>query len=290
MHRLTNAFSQILDKVGDLLMDRASRTDVRDEQQLFLDARGTLKGERPALMEEFERQLRTLIDERIAGKTVAKADFSKVDAKNLTLVDTSSMDESVLNGNITRVVENACHDELLMLNRGMGQLLGNPELSTDANPWSPATIVDAFSQAVQSLKVERRIKFQIMKDLNQAPLAGIASIYADLNSHLLKLNVVPGNSRLKDTGDGVLSSCAKSDTRSSSSSHRNSSSAGSRRSALRLRSRRSTYCSHSRVRSPACFASRSGRSANLANRRSSARRYRGRCSSCAHGVALINPG
>ncbi len=195
VHRLTNAFSQILDKVSDLLMDRASRTDVRDEQQLFLDARGTLKGERPALMEEFERQLRSLIDERIAGKAVAKADFSKADAKNLTLVDTTSMDESVLNGNITRVVENACHEELLMLNRGMGHLLGNPELSTDANPWSPATIVDAFSQAVQSLKAERRIKFQIMKDLNQAPLAGIASIYADLNSHLLKLNVVPGISR-----------------------------------------------------------------------------------------------
>lgn len=195
VHRLTNAFSQILDKISDLLMDRASRTDVRDEQQLFLDARGTLKGERPALMEEFERQLRSLIDERIAGKAVAKADFSKADATNLTLVDTSSMDESVLNGNITRVVENACHDELLMLNRGMGHLLGNPQLSTDANPWAPATIVDAFSQAVQSLKAERRIKFQIMKDLNQAPLASIASIYADLNSHLLKLNVVPGISR-----------------------------------------------------------------------------------------------
>ena len=195
VHRLTNAFSQILDKVSDLLMDRASRSDVRDEQQLFLDARGTLKGERPALMEEFERQLRSLIDERIAGKAVPKADFSKVDGTNLTLVDTSSMDETVLNGNITRVVENACHDELLKLNRGMGHLLGNPDLSTDANPWAPATIVDAFSQAVQSLKAERRIKFQIMKDLNQAPLAGIASIYADLNSHLLKLNIVPGISR-----------------------------------------------------------------------------------------------
>ena len=36
---------------------------------MFLDARGTLKGERPALMAEFERQLRKLIDERMAGPT-----------------------------------------------------------------------------------------------------------------------------------------------------------------------------------------------------------------------------
>ncbi|MEP7276063.1 MAG: DUF1631 domain-containing protein [Betaproteobacteria bacterium] len=193
--RLTTAFSQILDKVGDMLMDRASRSDVREDQQLFLDARGTLKGERPALMAEFEAQLRTLIDERIAGKASVNEEFSKADTRNLALVETTSMDESVLNGNITRVVENACHEELLVLNRGMGHLLGKPDLSTDANPLSPSTIVDAFAHAVQSLKAERRIKFQIMKDLNQAQLGGIATIYADVNAHLTRLNLVPAISR-----------------------------------------------------------------------------------------------
>jgi len=193
--RLTAAFSQILDKVGDMLMDRASRSDVRDEQQLYLDARGTLRGERPALMAEFERQLRTLINDRIAGKATVAAEFSKADTRNLTLVDTTAMDESVLNGNITRVVENACHEELLVLNRGMGHLLGKPDLSTDANPMSPSTIIDAFAHAVQSLKAERKIKFQIMKDLNQAPLGGIATIYADVNAHLTRLNLVPAISK-----------------------------------------------------------------------------------------------
>ncbi len=193
--RLTTSFSQILDKVADTLMDRASRSDVRDDQQLFLDARGTLKGDRPALMAEFEKQLRTLIDERIAGKASVNEEFSKADTRNLTLVDTSSMDESVLNGNITRVLENACHEELLVLNRGMGHLLGKPDLSTDANPLSPSTIIDAFAHAVQSLKAERRIKFQIMKDVNQAPLGGIATIYADVNAHLTRLNLVPAIGR-----------------------------------------------------------------------------------------------
>ena len=193
--RLTAAFSQILDKVGDMLMERASRSDVRDEQQLYLDARGTLRGERPALMAEFERQLRTLINDRIAGKAADAEEFSKADTRNLTLIDTTAMDESVLNGNITRVVENACHDELLVLNRGMGHLLGKPDLATDANPLSPSTIVDAFAHAVQSLKAERKIKFQIMKDLNQAPLGGIATIYADVNAHLTRLNLVPAISK-----------------------------------------------------------------------------------------------
>ena len=193
--RLTTAFAQILDRVGDLLMDRAGKTDVREDQQMFLDARGSLMAERPALMAEFERQLRKIIDERVAGKTEPKADFSKVDASKLTLVETVSMDEAVLTGNITRVVENLCHDELSTLNRGVGYLLGKPDLPTEGNPLGPATIVGAFTRAVNTLKTDRKIKFQIMKDLNQAQLGEINTIYAYLNEHLTRLNMMPSQSR-----------------------------------------------------------------------------------------------
>ncbi len=193
--RLTISFAQMMDRVGELLMDRANKSDVREEQQLYLDARHALKGERPALMAEFERQLRRSINDRIAGKTADKVDFSKADAANLTLVETSSMDESVLTGNITRIVENLSHDELLTLNRGLGYLLGRPDLGTDANPISPAAIVEAFAEALKTVKTDRRIKFQILKELNQAPMGDIGVIYAELNQHLAKLKVIPAAMR-----------------------------------------------------------------------------------------------
>jgi len=183
----------MLDRVGDLLMDRASLSDVREDQQLFLDARGALKSERAGLMAEFERQLRRQIDDKIAGKDEDKEHFAtvKVDPAKLTLVENASMDESVLTGNITRVVENLCHDELLTLNRGLGHLLGRPDLETNANPMSPGMIVDAFSLALKTVNTDRRVKFQIMKELNQTSLGNIAAIYADLNAHLLQLHVIP---------------------------------------------------------------------------------------------------
>jgi len=185
------SFAQMMDRVGELLMDRANKSDVREEQQLFLDARLTLKGERPALMAEFERQLRRMINDRIAGRTAEKADFSKADTANLALVETSSMDESVLIGNITRIVENLSYDELQALNRGLGHLLGRPDLETDSNPLAPAAIVDAFAEALKTVKADRRVKFQILKELNQAPMGDIAAIYGELNQHLAKANVVP---------------------------------------------------------------------------------------------------
>jgi hypothetical protein len=195
VHRLLLSFSSVLDRVGDVLMDRASKTDIRDEQQMFLDARQALKTERANLMADFEKKLRRMIDDRVAGREEAKADFSKIDSTMLTLVDTSSMDESVITGNIIRVVENLCHDELISLNRGIGYLIGRPDLETADNPLAPATIVHAFSDALKGVKTENRIKFQILKELNQAPLADVNAIYADLNRHLTNLRVMPSASR-----------------------------------------------------------------------------------------------
>ncbi|HET9337850.1 MAG TPA: DUF1631 domain-containing protein [Casimicrobiaceae bacterium] len=195
VHRLMLAFSSMLDRVGDLLMDRAGRTDVRDEQSLYLDARALLKTERSSLMAEFEQRLRRRVDDRIAGREDPKADFATVDSTKLTLVDTSAMDESVVTGNITRIVENACHDELAVLNRGFGHLLGRPDLETADNPIAPATIVDSFTDALRQVKTESRIKFQILKELNQASLGDIASIYGDINRHLANLRVMPSAAR-----------------------------------------------------------------------------------------------
>src|SRR5450755_1936788 len=191
IHRLLLSFTSMLDRVGDLLMARAERSDVREEQTLCLDARGVLVKERDKLMSEFERNLRKLVDERMSGKVAPKEHFAQVEVKKLTLVDTSAMDESVLSGNIIRVVENQCESELRELNRGVGFLLGRPDLETGANPLAPTTIVEAFTRALRGIGGDDRIKLTILKELNQTSLGDINAIYADLNRHLEGLKILP---------------------------------------------------------------------------------------------------
>src|SRR5450755_4086950 len=96
IHRLLLSFTSLLDRVGDLLMARADRSDVREEQTLCLDSRAVLVKERTRLMADFEQNLRKLVDQRMSGKTEVKEHFSQVEVKKPTLVDTSAMDESVL--------------------------------------------------------------------------------------------------------------------------------------------------------------------------------------------------
>ncbi len=195
IHRLLLSFGGMLERVGEMLMDRASRTDVRDEQVVYLEARDAIQQGRSGVLNEFERRLRARVNDRIAGKVEAKADFSKLEADKLTLVDTDAMDEAVVTGNITRGIENLCHDELQMLNRGVGHLLGLPELDTGHNPFAPAAIIEAFTDALHTLKAEPRAKFAILKELNQASLAEINGVYADLNKHLQNMHVMPAGVR-----------------------------------------------------------------------------------------------
>src|ERR1700687_5420309 len=191
IHRLLLSFTSLLDRVGDLLLARADRSDIREEQTLCLDSRAVLLKERTTLMADFERNLRKLVDQRMSGKTEVKEHFSQVEVKKLTLVDTSAMDESVLSSNIIRVVENQCESELRELNRGVGFLLGRPDLETDANPLAPTTIVEAFTLALQGIGGDDRFKLTILKELNQTSLGDINAIYADLNRHLEGLKILP---------------------------------------------------------------------------------------------------
>ncbi|MGA8033206.1 MAG: DUF1631 family protein, partial [Casimicrobiaceae bacterium] len=191
MHRLLLSFAGLQDRICDMLLERAGKTDVRDEQQFYLEARQVLKADRAELTASFEKHLRADFEAKVSGKAEQKTDYSKVDATKLALVDAMTLDHSVVTGNIVRVVENLCHEDLITLNRGIGHLLGRPELESADNPLGPVTVIGAFAAALDGLKAERSIKFQILKELNQAPLGEIAAIYADVNRHLANLRIIP---------------------------------------------------------------------------------------------------
>jgi hypothetical protein len=194
VHRLLLSFTALLDRVCDMLMERAGKSDIRDEQQLLLEARQVLIVGRAGLMAEFEKRLRTRIEDHVSGRADERADFSKADATKLALVELDIIDETVIIGNIVRVVENVCHDELVTLNRGIGHLIGKSVLENAANPLGPTTVVTAFADALDTLKADGRVKFQILKELNVAPLGEVGAIYADVNRHLANLRIIPPGS------------------------------------------------------------------------------------------------
>jgi uncharacterized protein DUF1631 len=201
IERLHALFATTLDKLGDMLSARADVPESPEDGQLTREARTVLARERSNLLVEFDKQLRGRIEERLQPKT-AKADFSKLSVAELTLVDHQSMDESVVTGNIVRVIENNAHDQLLAFNRGIANLLDRPGLEPEANPLSPQVFVEAFALALSGVSIEDKLKFQILKVLNHASLSDFITVYADLNKHLTHLGVMPASLKGPSSGGG----------------------------------------------------------------------------------------
>ena len=80
---------------------------------------------------------------------------------------------------------------LSTLNRGVGHLLGKPHLEAAANPLGPGRSSARSPKRSARCRPTAARKFQILKELNQAPLGEVAAIYADVNRHLANLRIVP---------------------------------------------------------------------------------------------------
>ena len=96
---------------------------------MLLDARAMLQSQRPQLLarlREAAGKRRSTTRSPAAPRRRRSSPRSTVTPGQLTLVETSTMDESVIRGNLKRVVENLCYDELQQLNRGVGFLLDAP--------------------------------------------------------------------------------------------------------------------------------------------------------------------
>jgi len=199
IERLEALFAAMLDKLADMLMARGDTPESQEDAQLSREARTALARERANLLVEFEKRLRGRVDDRLRAKDT-KADFSKLDVSELTLVDHQMMEESVITGNIVRVIENSAHDQLVAFNRGIANLLDRPGLETEANPLAPTTFVEAFAAALSGVNLEDKVKFQILKAFNQASLGDFVSLYADLNKHLTQLGVMPAALRTPHGG------------------------------------------------------------------------------------------
>ena len=158
VHRLLLSFTALLDRVCDMLMERAGKSDVaRRAAVVPRSAPGARRATAPTLMAEFEKRLRAHIDDRVSGRADEKADFSKVDATKLTLIDLNTVDESVLDRqHRARRRERSVTRSSITLNRGIGHLLGKPRPRSDRrNPLGPATIVSAFAEALGTLQDRR---------------------------------------------------------------------------------------------------------------------------------------
>jgi hypothetical protein len=188
LDRMGRALSGMLDRVEDELFQLAEKSQERDAQNVYLDARSHARDNRAAIESTFRRHFVEFFNRKMRGDAPAQP---PAEAGELTLVGHEDLEESLAVDEMSRKLSAACEGELFALSQRMGYLLERPELADDANPISPAAICAALKDACDQIHSNFKVRMALLHQLEHHTEAELMGVYHDLNAHLVERRILP---------------------------------------------------------------------------------------------------
>lgn len=187
--RLMQALSGMLDKSLDDLFGLAEQSLNHEMRNLYMEAMTLVREKRAVIEPEFKQQfVQGFNKEARRGKNLQRE--NALDAAELSLVSPDDLEESLASLNISNSIHGDCAEELFGLEKRMGVLLHDPELSQCSNPLGPEVIGKAFMEALKAPECPVKIKLLLVTQFNKHMPRQIKEIYRDINQHLVDKGVL----------------------------------------------------------------------------------------------------
>lgn len=188
--RLSAAMTRMLSKVDDTLFEWAEKSQQKPDQNLYFDAMRAVRLKRASIEIAFKTQLVEGFNREIRKESDTAND--SLLAEQMTLVDDDGLEESLAVKNMVTKIEVDCKQELHHLNRRVGVLLSDPELTRAKNPIGPDVICGAFQEACADLDSGIKVKLLVMKLFDRHVVdEEIKSLYREINHLLIEKGVLP---------------------------------------------------------------------------------------------------
>ncbi|HEY9198502.1 MAG TPA: DUF1631 domain-containing protein [Gammaproteobacteria bacterium] len=209
IRQLSAALVRMMGKVDDALFELAEKAENNAVQTLYFDAMREVRlkrasmeiGFKAQLMEGFNREIRK---ENEAGDNHPAALSPRME--ELDLVEHDALEETLAVSNMVSKIEITCKEELGLLNRRIGYLLNDPELSRAKNPVGPEVVCTAFREACGDVESGIKVKLIIMKLFDRYVASeSMLPLYREVNKLLIERGVLPDlRHEVKRTGANRL--------------------------------------------------------------------------------------
>ena len=188
--QLSAALVRMLGKVDDTLFEWAEKSQQKPDQNLYFDAMRAVRLKRASIEIAFKTQLVEGFNREIRKESDTANE--SVRAEQMTLVDDDGLEESLAVKNMVTKIELECKQELHHLNRRVGVLLNDPELTRAKNPIGPEIICNAFREACSDLDSGIKVKLLVMKLFDRHVVdEEIKALYCEINRLLIEKGVLP---------------------------------------------------------------------------------------------------
>jgi hypothetical protein len=192
---------------ADALFVLAGHSRDYAHQRMLLDTYGTLLKRGPALRQRLEESLADLIIRGIktAYRNERPSAGQSVSFDNLSLVESSTMDDEVKLGRVTNRFHEKSGPEIEQLNLRIASLFQQDTVKERENPFRPYLFSRCIASAVNELGLPPEASKVVIDQLVSELLAGVDDIYKSLNAFLEKVGV---STRLPATGRPQKSAAA----------------------------------------------------------------------------------
>ena len=191
--QLDNAIAGMLEKTDEALSELATKTQDRARQTLYLEVKEVARTQRAAFEKQFhsrflaEFQQRTSKVKKIGGN-FSDADFSSLE---LSLVADDDLEETLKFNEMAAKLRRICEEEINALDQRVGVLLGDADLQSEANPFSPQSVCDAYKQACRQSIETAELRSVFLRLFDDHVLDAIRPIYKAVNDLLVQNSILP---------------------------------------------------------------------------------------------------
>jgi hypothetical protein len=192
--RLHALASNMFENIDDALFDLAEKAENNAAQTQFFDGMREVRKKRAIVERTFLGQVARDLADFSAGRMRAPdTDTHTRPLANieLSLVGENELEESLAVTSMVGKNEQRLARALFAVNQRLSVICGGNKMDDASNPVGPASLANAFRQALRELLVEVRVKLIIYKLFDRYVLAGIDELYDDINNELAAAGVLP---------------------------------------------------------------------------------------------------
>lgn len=191
--RLPAVIQQVMNQADDTLFASAEKAESSTRQTTFFQAMRELRLQRGeierAFLSHFTQSYADTIDP--LATVGGRASFASTQDLELALIAAQDMEEELAVTNVIEKVKTQCREELYALDRRIGSILCDQDLTRSKNPLRPEIIGHAFRAACKEFDTDIEVKLTLYKLLDRFLSTEMNRVYHDINQYLIGEGVLP---------------------------------------------------------------------------------------------------
>lgn len=205
--QVEQSLNPLMDVMLNELQARIERSRSNAERQLLSDAFVALHKRKPAVLAQFSRKLRELVEnELLPSGTQAKPTLDAVTLQGLSLVDDEQMSEEIIAKRTAMKIETAAEWELREVTSFFSALQGLTEPDQERNPLRPDLLSRALHRALEGAADEGDTRRLLESSIGDSLAVAMKATYTRIAEDLKRRNVKPLDFAAKSSiGTGNIS-------------------------------------------------------------------------------------